>query len=232
MQTFTRMMSFYCDFSFGRCVLGNHCLTTTLVRFKKGLHDFDRTRVNFYYITEAIVDVTAVAIVSPPTWSSIYSTSDLLRQQLQVEQDTEQQLSPQQQEVDLQQQQIVPVNQSPTPPTTRAKRKRKKTEVTTSSYNSSIQIQKLSTFETKVLEVKLVWKAMYGTTFPSDVLYLKDTSKVVLPPAPHQQSMNVSRNKQTFMDQYNTYNKDTHKVYDTTTHAVYNKSTHIVISKR
>ena len=73
---------------------------------------------------------------------------------------------------------------------------------------------------------------MYETVFPSDILYVKDTSKVCLPPAPHENPLNASTNNHEFLEQYNTYNKDNHNVYKITTRAEHNKTTHLVISKR
>mmetsp|Transcript_16194 Transcript_16194/g.35171 ORF Transcript_16194/g.35171 Transcript_16194/m.35171 type:complete len:526 (+) Transcript_16194:701-2278(+) len=104
----------------------------------------------------------------------------------------------------------------------------------------------LSAFDKKVIEIKHAWKVVHGESFPSHIVYLKDTSKVYLPPAPHHQAMmmkmnasasttNNNNNYPGFMGQKqcnNTYNKTTHNVYAKRTHAVYNKKTHVVISKR
>ena len=125
-----------------------------------------------------------------------------------------------------QDQQQMPVSIVTKPKT----RKRKSVEVAT-KYNASIPLEKLTTFGKRVLEVKLAWKSSYGTVFPSDIMYLKDTSTVILPPAPHEKPLNDSRNNPEIIEQYNTYNKDTHNVYNVNTHAVYNTTTDLVISK-
>ena len=122
---------------------------------------FTRGRVNFYYIADTTNQV-AVPSGKSPIWAASFNS--YLRQSSSQQEIPHTPINPR--PTTIQDQQQIPVTTVTIPKI----RKRKSIEVATKYNASVVPLEKLTTFEKRVLEVKLAWKSSYGTVFPSDIL--------------------------------------------------------------